>query len=319
MIKHLLKNSGVGEIRIFSRDESKQDNLRKELDEPRCKFFIGDTRDGASVREVIKGSDFVFHAAALKQVPSCDFFPEEAVKTNILGSKNVIQAAFEFGVLSLVCLSTDKAVYPINAMGMSKALMEKIAQAESRKNQNARTKISITRYGNVLMSRGSIIPQFIAQLSSRKAVTITNPNMTRFLMSLEASVSLVIYAFTNAVTGDLLVRKAPATSVLTLAKAVHSLIAPDQEFKMDLIGSRHGEKIFESLLAVEERSRCIDLGDYFRVPLDTRSLDYGSFFDHGNVSSPGVEAYTSHNTDQMSESEVRNLLLSLPEFKTFSL
>jgi UDP-glucose 4-epimerase len=287
------------------------------LDDPRCKFFIGDTRDDQSIRSAIKGSNFVFHAAALKQVPSCEFFPEEAVRTNIIGSQNVIQGALDYDVDSLVCLSTDKAVYPINAMGMSKAMMERIAQAKARGNQNSKTRISVTRYGNVMMSRGSVIPHFIDQLLSGNSLTITNPEMTRFLMSLSDSVSLVKYAFSNATTGDLFVRKAPACTVLTLAKAVHSIVAPNTEFKIEVIGTRHGEKVYESLLGTEERSRSIDLGDYFQVPLDTRSLDYSSFFDYGSNDEQEVQAYTSHNTHQMSEKEVRELLLLLPEFNEF--
>lgn len=315
MVKHLLEETSVSEIRIFSRDENKQDSLRKSLDDSRCKFFIGDTRDEGSVRFAIKGSDFVFHAAALKQVPSCEFFPEEAVKTNILGSQNVIQASLDFDVKSLVCLSTDKAVYPINAMGMSKALMERMAQAKARSNQDAKTKISVTRYGNVMMSRGSVIPHFIEQIKSGKPITITNPKMTRFLMSLESSVSLVKYAFTNASTGDLFVRKAPAATILILAQAVNSIVAPGSELNYEVIGTRHGEKVFESLLGVEESARSIDLDDYFQVPLDTRSLDYSAFFEHGEEQTLGSESYTSHNTYQMSEIEVKNLLLTLPEFR----
>lgn len=317
MVRHLLEETKVEEIRIFSRDENKQDNLRRSLDDPRCKFFIGDTRDEQSVRNAIKGSNFVFHAAALKQVPSCEFFPEEATRTNILGSQNVIQGALDYMVESLVCLSTDKAVYPINAMGMSKAMMERIAQARARGNQKSQTKISVTRYGNVMMSRGSVIPHFIEQLESGNALTITNPEMTRFLMSLGDSVSLVKYAFSNATTGDLFVRKAPACTVMTLAKAVHSIVAPNREFNVEIIGTRHGEKVYESLLGTEERSRSIDLGEYFQVPLDTRSLDYSSFFEHGSNKHQDVQSYTSHNTHQMSQNEVRDLLLTLPEFKKF--
>jgi UDP-N-acetylglucosamine 4,6-dehydratase len=318
MVKHLLESTKVAEIRIFSRDENKQDNLRRTLDDARCKFFIGDTRDDSNVRAAIRGANFVFHAAALKQVPSCEFFPDEAIKTNVNGSQNVIQAALDFNADSLVCLSTDKAVYPINAMGMSKALMERIAQAKARGNQNSHTRISITRYGNVLMSRGSVIPHFIDQISKNKPVTITNPEMTRFLMSLEASVSLVKFAFAHSTSGDLFVRKAPAADILTLAKAVHSIVSPESDFKSEVIGTRHGEKVYESLLGVEESSRCIDLGDYFRVPLDTRSLDYSAYFEQGNQKPKEIEAYTSHNTYQMSESEVKNLLLTLPEFESYA-
>lgn len=318
MVKHLLEETSVSEIRVFSRDENKQDNLRKSLNDSRCKFFIGDTRDASSIRAAIKGSDFVFHAAALKQVPSCEFFPEEAVKTNILGSQNVIQASLDFSVNSLVCLSTDKAVYPINAMGMTKAIMERMAQAKARSNQDSKTKISVTRYGNVMMSRGSVIPLFIEQIKSGRPITITNPDMTRFLMSLEASVSLVKFAFAHASTGDLFVRKAPAATVLTLARAVNSIIAPGTELKYEIIGTRHGEKVFESLLGVEESARSIDLEDYYQVPLDTRSLDYSAFFEHGNEHSMESESYTSHNTYQLSEVEVKELLLTLPEFQNIS-
>ncbi len=316
MVRHLLQTTKVAEIRVFSRDENKQDNLRKSLSDPRCKFFLGDTRDSESVRTAIKGADFVFHAAALKQVPSCEFFPEEAVKTNVLGSQNVIQASLDFSVESVVCLSTDKAVYPINAMGMSKALMERIAQSKARNNQSSKTRIAITRYGNVMMSRGSVIPHFIQQLKSGDKVTITNPEMTRFLMSLEDSVALVKFAFKNASTGDLFVRKAPAASVLTLARAINSIVNPNSELNYEIIGTRHGEKIYESLLAMEESARSLDLGDYFQVPLDTRSLDYSSFFEQGIQKK--ADSYTSENTYQLSENEVKKLLLALPELNEFS-
>ena len=313
MARHLLSKD-VGEVRIFSRDEAKQDAMRHQLRDKRVRFFLGDTRDRDSVGRVVRGSNLIFHAAALKQVPSAEFFPLEAVKTNINGSANVLSAAIDHEVESVVCLSTDKAVYPINAMGMSKALMEKTAQAFARDFQDAKTKIVITRYGNVMASRGSVIPLFIGQIRSGKNVTITDPNMTRFLMSLAESVGLVEYAFRNANSGDLLVRKSPASTMHTLARALVKIFEGD-ETRMEVIGFRHGEKLFESLLSTEERAVAEDLGDFYRVPLDSRDLNYSIFFEEGEIRETGLEAYTSHNTTQLSISEVVNLLLALPEVR----
>jgi UDP-glucose 4-epimerase len=311
MAKHLLSR-GVGEVRIFSRDEAKQDAMRHAMADPRVKFFIGDTRDSDSVERVVRGADLVFHAAALKQVPSAEFFPLEAVKTNINGSANVLKSAIEHSVRSVVCLSTDKAVYPINAMGMSKALMEKTAMAFARDFQDSDTKISVTRYGNVMYSRGSVIPLFISQIRSGSPVTITDSKMTRFLMSLRESVDLVEYAFENANSGDLFVRKAPASTIDVLAQALIELFG-DGSSQVQQIGFRHGEKLFESLLSVEERLKAVDCGDYFRVPLDARDLNYSVYFEEGEARSSDQEAYTSHNTRQLNLAEVKQLLLTLPE------
>ena len=314
MVKHLLSRE-ISEIRVFSRDENKQDQMRTEFKDERLKFFIGDVRDPDSVDSVIKNSDYVFHAAALKQVPSCEFFPMQAVATNISGSSNVISSALKHEVKGIVCLSTDKAVYPINAMGMSKAMMEKVAQSLARNNPKSPTKISITRYGNVMMSRGSVIPLFVNQISENQPVTLTNPKMTRFMMSLQDSVSLVTYAFTNASTGDLFVRKAPACSVETLVIAIARILGKESQIKIQEIGTRHGEKLYESLLGEEERTRSDDHGDYFRVPLDSRSLDYQIYFEKGQEGKGNTDSYTSHNTSQLSIELVVDLLNNLEEFK----
>ena len=313
MVGHLLRK-GVGELRIFSRDEAKQDAMRHLVQDSRVRFFIGDTRDGLSLESVIKGANYVFHAAALKQVPSAEFFPLEAVKTNINGSANVLRASLEHEVESVVCLSTDKAVYPINAMGMSKALMEKTAQAFARENLDAKTRIAVTRYGNVMYSRGSVIPRFISQIKNGAPLTITNPQMTRFLMSLAESVDLVEHAFLNANTGDLFVRKAPAATIGVLSDALLTMFSRTGEAK-DVIGFRHGEKLYESLLSVEERALASDEGQYFRVPLDARDLNYDVFFERGEERKPDMEAYTSHNTTRLDEKEVIALLKTLPEIE----
>lgn len=305
---------GAGEIRVFSRDEAKQDALRHKISDKRVRFYIGDTRDRLSVRNVVKGSHLVFHAAALKQVPSAEFFPLEAVATNIQGSANVLREAVEAEVLSVVCLSTDKAVYPINAMGMSKALMEKTAIAFARDNLDSRTTISVTRYGNVMYSRGSVIPLFIEQIRTGRPITVTDPNMTRFLMSLADSVDLVKHAFENAETGDLFVRKAPASTVEVLVSALLELFG-EKGSEVKTIGIRHGEKLYESLLGAEEMSKAHDLGQYFRVPMDTRTLDYGVFFDQGDDQPIPPDSYTSHNTERLGIEEVKQLLLSLPEIR----
>lgn len=307
MARHLLAKN-VAELRIFSRDEAKQDKMRGALDDSRVKFYLGDTRDEESVRQVVRGSTHVFHAAAMKQVPSAEFFPMEAVKTNIVGSRNVISAAIDSGVESVVCLSTDKAVYPINAMGMTKALMEKTAQSFARDAKNANTRISVTRYGNVMFSRGSVIPLFLAQLANGSPLTITEGSMTRFLMSLRESVDLVEHAFQDGESGDIFVRKAPAASIENLARAISDL--QGKQFSFQKIGIRHGEKLFETLLSAEERAKAEDQGDYFRVPLDARDLNYGQYFEEGSKISKSLEPYTSHNTRQLSQAEIRALLTS---------
>jgi UDP-N-acetylglucosamine 4,6-dehydratase len=313
MVQHVL-SKGVAEVRVFSRDESKQDVLRNNLQDNRVKFYIGDVRDQQSVDSAIKGSDLVFHAAALKQVPSCEFFPLEAVATNVQGSANVLRSSLNFGVGSVVCLSTDKAVYPINAMGMSKALMEKTATSFARNNPKSKTKIAITRYGNVMFSRGSVIPLFINQIKTGKPITVTDLNMTRFLMSLSDSVDLVNYAFENASSGDLLVRKAPAATVEVLVEALKQLFdLPDAQ--VQLIGVRHGEKIYESLLSTEEMAHAIDQDTYFRVPLDTRGLDYSIYFEEGESRTAELSSYTSHNTTRLDIEGVKKLLLTLPEVR----
>jgi UDP-glucose 4-epimerase len=315
MARNLL-NDGVSEVRIFSRDENKQDLMRNEFKDERLRFFIGDVRDPLSVENAIRGSDYVFHAAALKQVPSCEFFPMQAAATNVSGSSNVIEASFKTGVKTIVCLSTDKAVYPINAMGMTKALMEKVAQSYARSYTQSGTKIAITRYGNVMMSRGSVIPLFINQIRAGLTVTVTDPTMTRFLMSLQDSVDLVKYAFTNANSGDLFVKKAPGCTVETLIDAIAKIEGKKGKIEIQRIGVRHGEKHAEALLASEERSRSEDLGTYFKVPLDTRSLDYQIYFEKGQSVADYVDPYTSSNTSQLNVDQVAQLILDLPEYKS---
>lgn len=313
MARHLLSR-GVGRVNILSRDEAKQDDMRRRLADSRLRFFLGDVRDQESVRAAMVGTDFVFHAAALKQVPSCEFFPEQAVKTNVLGSRNVIESAAEHGVRSVVCLSTDKAVYPVNAMGMSKALMEKTAQAFARNHPDARTTVSITRYGNVMYSRGSVIPLFVRQIQNREPVTVTEPTMTRFLMSLQESVDLVEHAFVHARPGDLFVRKAPASTIHVLAHAVSGLLGVEQP-EVKTIGMRHGEKLHETLLSREEMLKATDQGDYYRVPLDARSLQYELYFDKGEQAEVEVEDYTSANTKRMDVAQTQELLGKLPEIE----
>lgn len=309
-----LLEKGVRKINIFSRDEAKQDEMRRRFNDERLRFFLGDVRDAASVAPAVRGADYVFHAAALKQVPSCEFFPQQAVKTNVVGSDNVIKAAAEAGVKSLVCLSTDKAVYPVNAMGMSKALMEKTAQAFARNFPDSDMTVSVTRYGNVMYSRGSVIPMFVNQLQTGNALTLTDPNMTRFLMSLAESVDLVEYAFLNANPGDIYVKKAPGTTVEVLARAVASLLGNDDP-EIKIIGSRHGEKMHEALLSSEEIAKAQDEGGFFRVPLDARSLQYELYFDEGDSKLPTAEDYTSLSTRQLNIEETKDLLLNLPEMR----
>ena len=313
MVKDLIKQD-VAEIRIFSRDENKQDSMRNSIKDERVRFFIGDVRDASSVENVMKGTEYVFHAAALKQVPSCEFFPMQASLTNVTGSSNVLDAAIKAGVKSVVCLSTDKAVYPINAMGMSKALMEKVAQSYARNIGSGSTKVAITRYGNVMMSRGSVIPLFLNQIKNGQPVTITDGSMTRFLMSLSDSVELVKYAFTNANSGDLFVKKAPGCTVDVLVEALSKIAGKSGKVEVKNIGIRHGEKMSEVLIGSEERARATDLGDFFQVPLDTRSLDYHVYFDKGQEQNKEIEPYTSSNTKQLSVDEVVDLVSKLPEY-----
>jgi UDP-N-acetylglucosamine 4,6-dehydratase/5-epimerase len=313
MVAHLLTR-GVGSIHVLSRDEAKQDEMRRRFSDSRLKFFLGDVRDRDSVRGAMVDTDFVFHAAALKQVPSCEFFPEQAVKTNVVGSHNVIEEAAAAGVRSVVCLSTDKAVYPINAMGMSKALMEKTAQAFARNHPHTATTVSVTRYGNVMYSRGSVIPMFVRQVQEGGPLTLTEPRMTRFLMSLQESVDLVEYAFLNAQSGDLFVRKAPACTIEVLAQAVAGLLGVDEP-ELKVIGTRHGEKLHETLLSREEMLKASDRGDYFQVPLDARSLQYELYYEEGEQAVAQADDYTSANTQRMDVNQTRELLLRLPELQ----
>ena len=306
-------NSDIGEIRIFSRDEKKQDDMRHEFQAKmpevadKIKFFIGDVRDLASVKNAMHGVDYIFHAAALKQVPSCEFFPLEAVKTNVLGTDNVLTAAIEAGVEAVICLSTDKAAYPVNAMGTSKAMMEKVIVAKSRTTK--KTKICCTRYGNVMCSRGSVIPLWIEQIKAGNPITITEPSMTRFIMSLEEAVDLVLFAFENGTSGDILVQKAPACTIETLAKAVTGLFAPDHEIKV--IGIRHGEKMYETLLTNEECANAVDLGNFYRVPCDKRDLNYDKYFKDGDVERNTLTEFNSSNTELLDVEQVKEKLLSL--------
>ena len=305
----------IGEIRILSRDEKKQDDMRHEFQTrmpevaEKIKFFIGDVRDVASVKNAMYGVDYIFHAAALKQVPSCEFFPIEAVKTNVLGTENVLNAAIEAGVRNVVCLSTDKAAYPVNAMGTSKAMMEKVIVAKSRTVPAEKTKICCTRYGNVMCSRGSVIPLWIDQIKAGKPITITNPAMTRFIMSLDEAVDLVLFAFEHGTTGDILVQKAPACTIETLAKAVTELFDPGHEIRT--IGIRHGEKMYETLLTNEECANAIDLGAFYRVPSDKRGLNYDKYFKEGDVERNPLTEFNSNNTQLLDVEQVKQKLLSL--------
>lgn len=308
-----LLDTDVSEIRIVSRDEAKQDQMRHELRDPRLRFYVGDIRDYGSVERAMRDVDFVFHAAALKQVPSCEFFPMEAMRTNVIGSENVIRAADHAGVRSVVCLSTDKAVYPVNAMGMSKALMEKVAQSHGLNNPNAETTVSCVRYGNVMYSRGSVIPLFISQLKAGKDLTITEPRMTRFMMSLADSVSLVEFAFHHAEQGDLFIRKAVACTVRDLAQATINLFRADTSIQV--IGTRHAEKLSEALASREELARAQDMGEYFRISADNRDLNYGLYVDTGDTRQLDYEDYDSHSVARMTVGEVEDLLLTLPEVR----
>ena len=305
----------IGEIRIFSRDEKKQDDMRHEYQAAypeyanKLKFYIGDVRDIASVRNAMHGVDYIFHAAALKQVPSCEFFPMEAVRTNVIGTDNVITAAIEAGVKVIIGLSTDKAAYPVNAMGTSKAMMEKVIVAKSRTVSPDKTKICCTRYGNVMCSRGSVIPLWIEQIKSGKPITVTEPKMTRFIMALEEAVDLVLFAFEHGVSGDILVQKAPACTIETLAQAVKELFGSKDEIKV--IGIRHGEKMYETLLTNEECSGAVDMGDFYRVPCDKRDLNYDKYFNEGNVERNPLTEFNSTNTELLTVEEVKEKLLTL--------
>ncbi len=307
----------IGEIRIFSRDEKKQDDMRHEYQikypeaSSKIKFYIGDVRDLQSVKNAMHGVDYIFHAAALKQVPSCEFFPIEAVKTNVLGTENVLTAAIDAGVKNIVCLSTDKAAYPVNAMGTSKAMMEKVVVAKSRTVAPDITKISCTRYGNVMCSRGSVIPLWIDQIRRGEPITITEPTMTRFIMSLEEAVDLVLFSFANAESGDIMVQKAPACTIEVLAKAVCELFDKENKTEIRVIGIRHGEKMYETLLTNEECANAIDMGEFYRVPADKRDLNYDKFFKDGDEDRNHITEFNSNNTDLLTVEQVKDKLLSL--------
>ena len=311
----------IGEIRVFSRDEKKQDDMRHEFQAKmpevadKIKFYIGDVRDLASVKNAMHGVDYIFHAAALKQVPSCEFFPIEAVKTNVLGTENVLTAAIDEGVKTVICLSTDKAAYPVNAMGTSKAMMEKVIVAKSRTVDPNKTKICCTRYGNVMCSRGSVIPLWIDQIRAGKPVTITDPTMTRFIMSLDEAVDLVLFAFENGTSGDILVQKAPACTIETQAKAVLELFDKENKSEIKIIGIRHGEKMYETLLTNEECAGAIDMGNFYRVPCDKRGLNYDKYFNEGNAERNTLTEFNSHNTDLLNVEQVKEKLLSLQYIK----
>tara|TARA_S200000501_G_scaffold5351_1_gene4593 strand:- start:8615 stop:9634 length:1020 start_codon:yes stop_codon:yes gene_type:complete len=303
-------SSDFSELRIFSRDEKKQNDMRLEHLDDRVKFFLGDVRDYESINSAMEGVDFVFHAAALKQVPSCEFFPLEAVKTNIIGANNALTAAIKNDVKRVIVLSTDKAVYPINVMGMTKAMMEKIMISNARKLEGTNTKMCATRYGNVMASRGSVIPLFTQQIKAGKPITITNPDMTRFLMSLEDSVNLVLHAFSNMENGDIFVQKSPASTIQDLALALMKIFKKESEIK--IIGTRHGEKIYETLLGTEERSKAEEQDNFFRAPMDARDLNYDEFFEKGDLGLKDYEEYNSHNTVRLNVDEIVDLLLKLP-------
>jgi len=307
-------DSDLKEIRIFSRDEKKQDDMRKHYKNPKIKFYLGDVRDINSVVDVMRGVDYIFHAAALKQVPSCEFHPMQAVNTNVIGTENVLNCAIEAGVKKVIVLSTDKAVYPINAMGVSKAMMEKVAVAKSRNLDDEQITICCTRYGNVMASRGSVIPLFIDQIRNDKEITITDPSMTRFMMSLDQAVDLVLFAFKNGKNGDIFVQKAPAATIELLANTLKNMLGrPDHSIK--IIGTRHGEKLYESLLTKEEMVRAVDMGEYYRIPADNRDLNYSKYFEEGEDIITEAHEYHSHNTYRLNEEELRQMLLTLREIQ----
>ena len=305
-------NTEIKEIRIFSRDEKKQDDMRKKYSNEKLKFYLGDVRDVNSVIDAVRGVDFIFHAAALKQVPSCEFYPMQAVQTNVIGTENVLNAAINAKVKKVIVLSTDKAVYPINAMGVSKAMMERVAVAKSRNLDDSQTMIACTRYGNVMASRGSVIPLFIDQIREGKGITITDPAMTRFMMSLDQAVDLVMFAFNNGENGDIFVQKAPASTVELLAHTLKNMLGkPEHEVKV--IGTRHGEKLYETLLTKEEMVQAVDMGDYYRIPADVRDLNYNKFVEDGKEVVTQAGEYHSHNTHRLSEAELRDMILDLHE------
>lgn len=310
VLRRFIESDQYREIRIFSRDEKKQDDQRKKYNSSKIKFYIGDVRDLTSIEEAVKGVDYIFHAAALKQVPSCEFFPMEAVKTNILGTDNVLTAAEKYSVRKVVVLSTDKAAYPINAMGMSKAMMEKVMIAKSRNLNDNKTIFCGTRYGNVMASRGSVIPLFIDQIKAGKPLTITDASMTRFMMTLEDAVDLVLYAFEHGKQGDLFVQKSPAATIEILARAILDLYKADNQ--INVIGTRHGEKLYETLVNREDMIKAQDLGEYYRIPADNRNLNYNQFFSEGNAKVDEFEEYHSHNTVRLNLEEMKGLLLKLP-------
>nr|WP_277351239.1 polysaccharide biosynthesis protein [Micromonospora sp. HNM0581] len=313
MVSRLL-DAGAAEVRVLSRDESKQDAMRHRLGDDRVRYYVGDVRDSDSVHKAARGVDFVFHAAALKQVPSCEFFPLEAVRTNVLGSANVVDACERNGIETLVLLSTDKAVYPVNAMGMTKALMEKVAQAHARNNPGARTRVCCVRYGNVMCSRGSVIPLFVEQIRNGVAPTVTEPSMTRFLMSLGQSVELVEHAFRHGQPGDIFIRKADACTIADLATALCNLFGAPAKF--DVLGIRHGEKLYETLASREDLARAEDFGNFLRVPVDSRDLNYALYFDEGDTRDEHLADYHSHNARRLAVPEIMSLLLTLPEIRT---
>lgn len=308
-----LLEAGCGQVRIFSRDELKQDEMRRVYADPTIKFYLGDVRDVDSVRQAVKGANFVFHAAALKQVPSCEFFPMQAVMTNVIGTHHVVEAARDLGVERVVCLSTDKAAYPINVMGMTKALSEKVAQAAGRTRLEGDCVVASVRYGNVLHSRGSVVPVFASQILQGGPLTVTDPRMTRFLLALPTAIELVLYALTHARPGDLFIRKAPACTIAQLATALQRMFGVEQGFHT--IGMRHGEKLHETLATTDELTRAEDRGDYFRIMMDDRDLNYGKYFTEGNPMQPALEDYTSETTVRLTDDEVETLLLSLPEVR----
>jgi len=312
VLSHFL-HTDFAEIRVFSRDEKKQEDMRLAFKSDKLKFYIGDVRDYDSVHDALRGVDYVFHAAALKQVPSCEFYPMEALKTNVVGAENVMRAAIAQGVRRCVVLSTDKAVYPINAMGLSKAMMEKVMVAKARLCDPGKTVLCATRYGNVMASRGSVIPLFVSQLQEGRPLTLTDPAMTRFLMSLTESVELVLYAFEHARPGDIFVQKAPASTVGDLAEALRQLLARDNPIKV--IGTRHGEKLYESLVSREEMARAEDLGGYYRIPADSRDLNYDKYFIEGETQISKIDDYTSHNTVRLDVEQIKALLMTLPEVR----
>jgi UDP-glucose 4-epimerase len=310
VLNRFLHTEHFSEIRIFSRDEKKQDDMRNQLNNDKLKFYIGDVRDYASIEHAMRGVDYVFHAAALKQVPSCEFFPLEATKTNVFGTQNVIDAAVANNVAKVICLSTDKAAYPINAMGISKALMEKVAVAASRNIHDNKTTVCLTRYGNVMASRGSVIPLFLGQIKAGNPITITDPKMTRFLMSLEEAVELVLFAFEHGNQGDLFVNKAPAGTIGDLAQALKELCNATNEVKV--IGTRHGEKLYETLCTREEMVKAEDMGEFYRIPADNRDLNYAQYFSEGEQDVSLIEDYHSHNTEQLTVEGIKKLLVQLP-------